>query len=790
MEGNKIKILPEDIFHKLTLMYINIGYNELETLPENIFKNQFQLRTIHMFNNKIYSLYENTFSDLHSLQCLDIGGNKLQTIAPKTFISLQNILILSMYNNKLITMNQQWFKNKSLLKTLDFSDNPITYFSMNPENLFIGVRNIRFLFIRNGNLTEIPESLLSTLPNLANLYMNSNQINNISINTFKMNKMLSRLDLSENNINFIPNEMFKSQNNLKYLLLSKNNITRVTKGMFKYLYRLILLTLNNNHIEFIEENSFDDVFLLDALLLENNKLEYLPRDIFKRNRIRSLILYGNRLTSFDNLYQNVPFLQVILNNNKFTYLKLPIMKIYAELVELNNNQIEFINITKTIFEDSSTNISLKDNPLNCDCKLLKFYHYFKSHKDTFKNNIDENLLCNSPSNMKGKIFSSLEENNFICNIEENCPEQCKCYIREMDRTTFMDCSDSKLVTLPTKAVHNVSILNMRNNRISSLANLSLPEWRNLREINFENNQLLSENWELPQFLEYVNLQNNNLSWLSSDIFKLSEFNRFKIELGNNPWNCICNISSMIYWLKSIREKVEDLEDVTCENSISEKENYIHPKLHEIEFKSICNENVDIRPLLHIYILGISSIAILIIMLIIVLYHKYKQTVLAYLYIHGYRIFLCFYNEEEMDEDKTYDAFICYSHEDRDVAVELSAELESKSPYYTLCIHERDWTPGNTISSNVFQSVRDSRRTVLILSDVFLRSPWFPIEFKTVYHQMMEDRMDRIILVIKGELPDSSTLDPNLQLLLQTKTYLEWNERWFWEKIRYALPHKK
>ncbi|UYV67531.1 hypothetical protein LAZ67_5001137 [Cordylochernes scorpioides] len=144
----------------------------------------------------------------------------------------------------------------------------------------------------------------------------------------------------------------------------------------------------------------------------------------------------------------------------------------------------------------------------------------------------------------------------------------------------------------------------------------------------------------------------------------------------------------------------------------------------------------------------------------------------------------------MDEDKTYDAFICYSHEDRDVAVELSAELESKSPFYTLCIHERDWTPGNTISFNVFQSVRESRRTVLVLSEVFLKSPWFPIEFKTVFHQMMEDRMDRIILVIKGELPDSSTLDPDLQLLLQTKTYLEWNERWFWEKIRYALPHKK
>lgn len=150
-------------------------------------------------------------------------------------------------------------------------------------------------------------------------------------------------------------------------------------------------------------------------------------------------------------------------------------------------------------------------------------------------------------------------------------------------------------------------------------------------------------------------------------------------------------------------------------------------------------------------------------------------------------FICLFNEEDFDEDKLFDAFVAYGHDDCNVAHKLIDELE---PHFQLCIHERNWIAGNQISWNILNSVHNSRRTILVVSKQFLESMWFQVEFHTAYYQMLEDKIDRLIIIVKGELPPKETLDKELLYLLSTKTYLIWEERWFWEKLRYAMPHKK
>ena len=56
--------------------------------------------------------------------------------------------------------------------------------------------------------------------------------------------------------------------------------------------------------------------------------------------------------------------------------------------------------------------------------------------------------------------------------------------------------------------------------------------------------------------------------------------------------------------------------------------------------------------------------------------------------------------------------------------------------------------------------------------------------------MLEDKIDRLIVIVRGELPLKEEMDKDLIFLLTTKTYLVWGEKWFWEKLYYAMPHKK
>jgi hypothetical protein len=68
----------------------------------------------------------------------------------------------------------------------------------------------------------------------------------------------------------------------------------------------------------------------------------------------------------------------------------------------------------------------------------------------------------------------------------------------------------------------------------------------------------------------------------------------------------------------------------------------------------------------------------------------------------------------------------------------------------------------------------------------VRNKWFHLEFQAALMQMLKDKRDRIIFVVKGDLPDSNQLPRDVRHILTTRTYLVWGEKWFFEKLRYSL----
>lgn len=171
-----------------------------------------------------------------------------------------------------------------------------------------------------------------------------------------------------------------------------------------------------------------------------------------------------------------------------------------------------------------------------------------------------------------------------------------------------------------------------------------------------------------------------------------------------------------------------------------------------------------------------------------IYYRYQTEIKVYLFSKN--MCLWFFAEEDIDKNKTYDVFMSYSHKDAGFVIdELLRELECPDNAYKVCIHERDWMPGECITKQTVASVRESKRTLIVLSENFMESDWGILEFRIAHSVAVSERRTRLIVILYGDF-DTSELDEELKSYLKTNTYLKWGDSYFWKKLKYALPHRK
>lgn len=92
---------------------------------------------------------------------------------------------------------------------------------------------------------------------------------------------------------------------------------------------------------------------------------------------------------------------------------------------------------------------------------------------------------------------------------------------------------------------------------------------------------------------------------------------------------------------------------------------------------------------------------------------------------------------------------------------------------------------NLLLLQIVRSVAESRRTLIVLSENFIRSIWGIMEFRTAHKSAMEDQVARVIIILYGQI-DREALDPELKAYIEMNTYIEWGDPWFFERLHYAL----
>ena len=143
--------------------------------------------------------------------------------------------------------------------------------------------------------------------------------------------------------------------------------------------------------------------------------------------------------------------------------------------------------------------------------------------------------------------------------------------------------------------------------------------------------------------------------------------------------------------------------------------------------------------------------------------------------------------------KLFDVFVSYSPKDDLFAREvLAAELEQGSNHrYKTCLFHRDVGGQTYLADVLVQATEASRRSIVVLSENFLKSEWSRYDYKSGLHQAMKSnrskKQSRMIIVILGDV-SSRDLDPDLRLYLKTcGVVLRYGDRMFWQRLRYALP---
>lgn len=509
-------------------------------------------------------------------------------------------------------------------------------------------------------------------------------------------------------------------------VLQKNNHFKfiyLYRHIFQPLKKLTELHLNNNQLTTLHGGVFEGIRSIKVLNLANNRLKFetelliideieginetLSTDVASRfqglENLEDLNLRNNSIMSMFEDYTLTSLKRLDMSYNNLTILSSSDIQIFNSrhelTIDLSHNNIEHIDFKGYRNEESSASLTvmLDNNPIICDCHILYFVKYLsdQSKKNNFAVNMGS-LSCTSPDFMYGRHVKTVQPLELLCpldepssNMEKRCPSTCSvCNVRPEDKTLLLNCygnvSTSALPNASNMSLHNVE-LRIEGQNLTEVPSSSTPGYQQITKLFLADNDIHIVG-ELPMKLTHLDLQNNNIDMLNESTLMMLNYSTSlkEMKLSGNPWRCDCSNLAFINFVQKYYKLITDYSDMRCSNG---------QPVNELTASGLCSEEN--------FIIIIASIIFAILSLIIgvlaALYYKYQKQIKMWLYAHN--ILLWFVTEEELDKDRTYDAFLSYAHQDADfISDHLVPQLENCVVPYKLCFHERDFLPGLEISS--------------------------------------------------------------------------------------------
>ena len=821
LSNNELSTLSSGVFDDLrSLQTIYLGGNHLTMLIPDLFRNLNFLIDIRINDNRIEFVPPGFLSKITKLITLDLSNNNITRFPNRVF---QGLYIESLYlsQNNILQISGDLFKG-STVEELKLDSNTLTQL---PDGLFKGLK-LQKLTLYDNCITHLPSNIFDGLSELTQISLQKNHLSTLE-KVFDGLFFLEELDLRDNNISNLPRLLFKGLYSLKMIRLSNNRIKSLPPTIFEDLYNLEYLDLAKNKIVFLNRYTFLQLGNLSKVYLNQNQLQNIDMCVFPQ-KIQLLDLSENNIDSItcknsglDSEGGSISQLNMASNN----LATLPVPELLKRLnsyanLDLSNNElglsdwlsnlawlgitvhgsvessskmtISYRNNKVTVLETvridnyllrlmfDSLRIDMAGNNLTCDCSAYHMHKILKDIRKSTNNELEDRYLntwqCSDPIYLRGRTLIDVSPQDLRCQENNrNCPKKCKCFSTESDATILVDCQNKGLTEPPSKVPLNTIILDLRGNEIESLVDLSklqyiweLSELRlSLNKLRAIPNMLVSKLFHL----DILSLSNNLITVIPHG-FK--QMNHTKLSLGGNVLKCDCRAKWLLSWILSYRHNILDVDDILCDSG-------------EQLIKKPQDTFVCVLSMAEIALVVVSTVVTVSVVLISLGY-TYRIEIKVFLYTRFN--WHPFDNPEEQDmNEKLYDAFVSYSgHDVQWVLNTLQQQLETPERSYRLCMNDRDFLPGEEITTNIINGVKYSRKMIMILTRNFLQSEWCRFEFITAHRRVLKGKTNYLIVILFDHI-DVNELDEDLKIYLKTNTYLYYADKWFWDKLMYAMPQK-
>ena len=489
-------------------------------------------------------------------------------------------------------------------------------------------------------------------------------------------------------------------------------------------------------------------------------------------------------------------------------------------LEKNNvGELDLSLLNKTIISGlhhilENFDFYLDGNPINCSCKTHRMYKYLVSASKSEKTNETVEIFtdfsfyknqwkCKYPSHWAGMPLMKISEHDFdkhCVEYLEECSVGCYCYHSwTLNDIIVANCSQANEhehstlpATVPDKTFHlilshnriklfcevkpylkQLQVLDLSYNSLRKICSGIFKHLGGLTELNLATNNLKHIASELIQLTSLVRLYMNN-NYLQDILASLKNWNHsVEIDITGNTFRCDCDTFWMTGWLLN-NSGVRHPKGILCYSGKGQGK--CITDLHQDDVG--CND-----PLIHALI-GLAVTVILVVILLTVIY-RYRGYIKVWLYARF--DFHPWDKVQENPQEMDYDAFVSFSRKDANWVFDtLMPHLEAPQCGFHLCVHDRDFVPGATINKNITTAIKYSRRAILVLTPDFIKSKWCDFELQAAHQRALEDRSNFLIVVVLMEVDDRD-LDEALKLYMKTNTYVAADDKWFWQKMLYAMP---